>query len=83
MTILVLCHVGRVKFCKLCQLVRGQHGKNGRSKGEVVPLIQPIEPHVDGSEVLYVVAGPWLDVVEGGCYYGVQVLFAEDGFKED
>ena len=52
------------------------------TKGEVVPLVQPLVPHVDCSEVLDVVASPWLDVVHGGCHHCVQVLISDEGFKQ-
>ena len=57
-------------------------GKDVGSKGEVVPLVQPLVPHVDCSEVLYVVASPWLNAVHGGCNHCVQVVIGQEGFKE-
>ena len=64
----VVFQVRRVKSCQLFQICRSQQGKNIGPKGEVVPVVQPLVPHVDGSEVIYVVTSSWLNVVEGGCY---------------
>ena len=67
-------------FQKL-EVVTSHQGKNGFSKGEIVPLVQPLVPHVDCSEVLDVVASPWLDILHGGCHHCVQVFMVDEGFK--
>ena len=72
----------RIKSFQLSQTVGCHQGKDVWSKGEVVPLVQPLVPHVDCSEVLDVVASPWLDVVHGGCHHCVQVLVGDEGFKQ-
>ena len=74
--------VRRVQCSQLSQIVRSQQGKDVGSKGEVVPLVQPLVPHVDCSEVLDVVASPWLDVVDGGCHHCVQAVAGQEGFKQ-
>ena len=76
-------HKGRVQHCQLFQIVRGQQEKDVGSKGEVVPLVQPLVPHVDRSEVLYVVASPWLEVLHGGCHHGVQAVIGQQGLEEE
>ena len=73
-TITIGLHIGRFEFFKLPHAIRVQQRKDGITKGEVVPLVQPLVPHVDCSEVLDVFASPWLDVVHGGCHHCVQVL---------
>ena len=73
---------GRIKSFQLSQSVSSHHWNDVWSKGEVVPLVKPLVPHVDCSEVLDVVANPWLDVVHGGCHHGVQVLIGDQGFKK-
>ena len=74
--------IRRAQYPQMLLTMRCQQGKNGFTKGEVVPLVQPLVPHVDCSKVLDVVASPWLDVVHGGCHHCVQVLFGDEGFKE-
>ena len=49
----------------MSQRVSCHQGKDVWSKGEVVPLVQPLVPHVDCSEVLDVMASPGLGVVHG------------------
>ena len=71
----------RIKGLQLSQTISCHQGQDVWSKGEVVPLVQPLVPHVYCSEVLDVVASPWLDVVHGGCHHCVQVLAADEGFK--
>ena len=63
-------------------VVSRHQGNDGFAKGEVVPLVQPLVPHVDCSEVLDVVVSPWLDVVHGGCHHCVQVLILDKDFKQ-
>ena len=75
--------IRRIKRCQQFQVVGCHQGKDVWSKGEVVPLVQPLVPHVDCSEVLDVVASPWLDVVHGGCHHCVQVLIGDEGTKEE
>ena len=78
--IFVVLQIGRVKFGQLHQIVRCHQAKDGRSKGEIIPLVQPLIPHVDCCEVLYVVV--WLYVVHGGCYHSVQVVVGEQVSKK-
>ena len=71
---LVFLQVRRIKICQKSQTLRCQQWKDVGSKGEVVPLVQPLVPHVHRSEVLYVVASPWLNVVEGGCDNSLKII---------
>ena len=41
-----LLQVRRVKYFQVLQIVRGEEGKDGGTKGEVVPLVQPLVSHV-------------------------------------
>ena len=75
-------HIGGVDGFQLFQIVSCQQGKDVGSKGEVVPLVQPLIPHVDCSEVLYVVASPWLDVLYGGRHHCVHVVIGQKGLKQ-
>ena len=77
----VLHQIGRIKFGEFQQIVRRHQTNDGRSKGEVVPLVQPLIPHVDCREVQEVVT--WLNVVHGGCHHSVQVVVGQKMFKEN
>ena len=57
----------------MCQIVSCQQWKDVGSRREVVPLVKPVVPQVDGSEAPYVLTSIWLNVVECGCYYSSQV----------
>ena len=58
-----------------------QQGEDNGSKREIVSLAQLFIPHVDRSEVLNVVASPWLDVVHRGCHHCVQAVMCKEVFK--
>ena len=70
--------IGRVKCFEPFQIVRGQQGKDDMSKQEVVPFVQPLVPHVDCSEVLYVVSSHWLYVAHGACHNSVQIVIGQE-----
>ena len=82
MIIYISLQVGTVKLSQLCQMFSFQQGKDGRSQGQVVPLVQPLVPHVDCSEVLYVVSSHWLYVAHGACHNSVQGVNGQKMLEE-
>ena len=69
--------VGRIKLSQLCQMFSCHQGKDDRSQGQVVPLVQPLVPHVECCEVLYVVSSHWLYVAHGACHNSVQGVIGQ------
>ena len=77
-----LLHERRINRSQFGHIVSCHQGENVWPKRVVVPLVQPLVPHVDCSKVLDVFASPWLDVVHSGCHHCVQVLVGDEGLKQ-
>ena len=73
----------RVKLLQPCKLFRGGEGFKEGTKGKVELLIEPLEPHVRGGEVLYAPSCPWWNAVDRRCYQSVQAEIVDQRLKED
>ena len=81
--ILVVFEVGKVKFGKLVQLRRRGKSDQGRSKLEVVLLVQLGEELVQKVLVVKLVGVVWTNVVHGGHHQSPRTFILDEVFVED
>ena len=81
--ILVVLEVGKVKFGQLVQLRRRGKSDQGRSKLEVVLLVQFVEELVQKVLVLKLVGVVGTDVVHSGHHQGSWAFILDEVFVED
>ena len=81
--ILVVLEVGKVKFGKLAQLRRRGKSDQGRSKLEVVLLVQLVKELMQKVLVAKLVGVIWPDVVHSGHHQGSWAFILDEVFVED